>query len=330
MGDDLATVVGRVVEANRLLSVHAVYCDEPPTASLFTSENVEMHLSLWKPTAAATTGGNENGGLVVEIQRRKGDSIAFHRYSRCILDAAAGELDIQEHVEKSGEDIDVVYSKKVHRLLTLESPKDAGTETENAIIAVDIAHGLLMKDRMDARQLGLESLCLLTDPKKTGFSTAVIASHVILLGTPNMVVPSQGEGPMYDEAPFQEIREAILSLVQFGRIGEDDGADTGKGQGDGDFEDGQFGDTEQMTLLHNLALAVLANALDVVDKGDVYDNDPEETDKKPSALNSKTPSDVTEAFMQETKDISTQEILSSLVKELSKADRHPHNAFLSV
>merc|ERR1712005_94555 len=176
-----------------------------------------MHLSLWKPTATATsTGGNKNGGLVVEIQRRKGDSIAFHRYSRCILDAAAGELNIHEHVEKSGEDIDVVYSKKVHRLLSLEAPKDAGTETENAIIAVEIAHGLLMKDRMDARQLGLESLCLLTDPKKTGITTALIASRVVLLGTAqdiHHIINSNApeEGLMCDEAPFQEIRQTILS-----------------------------------------------------------------------------------------------------------------------
>merc|ERR1719282_1781085 len=117
-----------------MLSVHAVYCDETPTASLLTSENVEMHLSLWKPTAgtaaAAAGGGGEGGqkrkgGIVVEIQRRKGDSIAFHRYSRCILDAGAGELDIQAHVEKNGDDIDAVFSKQVQRLMTLETPKDA-------------------------------------------------------------------------------------------------------------------------------------------------------------------------------------------------------------
>ena len=224
--DELTTVVDRVSEANRLLSVHAIYCNETATASLLTSENVEMHLSLWK-----TTGKQK--GIVIEIQRRKGDSIAFHRYSRCILDAAAGEMDIQDHVEKSGEDIDVVYSKKVHRLLTLESPKDAGTETENAIIAVEIAHGLLMKDRMDARQLGLESLCLLTDPKKTGITTALIASRVVLLGTAQDIDINNGtspeEGLMCDEAPFQEIRQTILSLIQFRRIGDAEEFDESEG-----------------------------------------------------------------------------------------------------
>jgi hypothetical protein len=152
--DDLSVVVARVSEANRLLSVHALYCDETATASLLTAENVEMHLSLWK-----TSGKQE--GIVIEIQRRNGDSIIFHRYSRYILDAAVGELDIYEHLFQNGEDLDVVYSKKVQRLLSLEASDDIGSETENAIIAIEIAHGLLMKDRMDARQLGLESLCSL-------------------------------------------------------------------------------------------------------------------------------------------------------------------------
>lgn len=173
---DLLSVVYCVSEANRLLSIHAVYCDTTATAILITSENVEMHLSLWKPA------GNEDG-VLVEIQRRKGDSMTFHRYSRCILDAAAGEIDLQYHVGEHGDDIDGIYSRNLQRMLTMERPKDSGSEEENAIIAIEIAHGLVMKDRIDARQLGLESLCLLTDPKKTGLTTAIIASRVVLLGS---------------------------------------------------------------------------------------------------------------------------------------------------
>ena len=46
--DNLADVVARISEANRVLSVHAVYCNDTATASLLTAENVEMQLSLWK------------------------------------------------------------------------------------------------------------------------------------------------------------------------------------------------------------------------------------------------------------------------------------------
>lgn len=323
--DELTTVVGRVSEANRLLSVHAVYCNETATASLLTCENVEMHLSLWK-----TSGKQE--GIVIEIQRRKGDSITFHRYSRCILDAAAGELDIQNHIENKGEDIDFVYSKKVHHLLNLETPKNSGTEVEDAIRAVEIAHGLLMKDRMDARQLGLESLCLLTDPKKTGITTALLSSRVVLLGTTqdldpfNNVAPEEGT-MIYDEVPFQEIRQTILSLVQFRRIGDADEFD----------EKDDESEEEHITTLHNLALAVLANALDVIENEDMLvlgessiSSTPEEV---PSGNRSRldTSESISERFLEDAQECSgkNREIMKTLISELGKAGSKPHNACLS-
>lgn len=309
--DELSAVVARISEANRLLSVHAAYCDETATATLLTAENVEMHLSLWK-----TSGKHE--GIVIEIQRRKGDSIAFHRYSRCILDAAVGELDIQDHIEKCGEDIDIVYSKKVHRLLSVES-SDSGTETENAIIAVEIAHGLLMKDRMDARQLGLESLCLLTDPKKTGITAALIASRVVLLGTAQDIdSATPEEGLMFDETPFQEIRQTILSLVQFRRIGDID-------EFDNNGEESE--DEEHITILHNLALAVLANSLDVIENEDLAVGAPEVAAGR---LRTETSESISQRFLEDAQEFSeNREILKTLITELGKAGVQPHNACLS-
>jgi hypothetical protein len=273
-----------------------------------------MHLSLWK-----TSGKQE--GIVIEIQRRKGDSIAFHRYSRCILDAAAGELDIQDHVEKNGDDIDAVFSKNVQRLLTLEKPEDSKSEAENAVIAIEIAHGLIMKDRIDARQLGLESLCLLTDPKKTGIATAVIASRVVLLGSAQEMdsSASQEEALLCDETPFQEIRQAVLSLIQFRRIGDAD-----------DFDDDGSDESEHITILHNLALAVLANALDVMadDDLDSVASAPEEVPAGRARLD--TSESISEKFMEDSLECSdNREIMKTLISELGKAGMKPHNACLS-
>lgn len=304
------------------------------TANLMTSENVEMHLSLWR-----TNGGKYPDGIIVELQRRKGCSITFHRYSRYVLDAAMGDFDSVEHTEKFGEDMDRAYSKRVQRLLNLETSRSPASEEENAIIAIEIAHGLLMKDRMDARQLGLESLCLLTDPRKTSPTTALIASQVVLLGTAQGFSSGQDGDVIFDEAPFQEIRETILSLVQFHRIGDEaefggsiagDGADS---DGDGDM-DGQHHpeEKEHMGVLHNLALAVLANALDVIENQERYDEDPEETEKKPAArgrARTESASSITNTFMGEAKDMSNRDILSTLIQELGKAERKPHNACLS-
>jgi hypothetical protein len=162
--------------------------------------------------------------------------------------------------------------------------KESSSEEENAVIAIEIAHGLLMKDRMDARQLGLESLCLLTDPQKTGAMTALIASRVVLLGTTHSE-DIEDEAVIYDEAPFQEIRETILSIVQFRRIGDE----SEFAYDEPDSDDETFGgakpsdDNEYINILHNLALAVLANALDVIEKLEQFDETPEETERKPAA-----------------------------------------------
>jgi hypothetical protein len=313
--DDLSDVVTRVSEANRVLSIHAVYCNETATASLLTAENVEMHLSLWK-----TRGGSEQtDGIAVELQRRKGDSIAFHRYSRHILDAAVGDFDPEEHVEKNGAELDVVYSKKIHRLLSLDTGKEAATELENTIIAIEIAHGLLMKDRMDARQLGLESLCLLTDPNKTGITTALIASRVVLLGTAQGLVSEQDDNLMFDEAPFQEIRQTILSLIQLRRIGDVDDFDAPAEHSD---------EEEHITVIHNLALAVLANALDVIENEERLEDDPEET-QRPRARTASS-AEICETFMSDASEVaSDSDVIKTLITELGKAGQMPHNACLS-
>jgi len=313
-------VAFRLSNCLRALSVQAEYCNDTATANLMTSENVEMHLSLWKTSAQSPS-----QGIVVELQRRKGDSIAFHRYSRTILEAAADELDPNDLPEELLDDM--MYSKKVQRLLSSELKNDKNQEHENAVIAIEIAHGLLMKDRMDARRLGLESLCLLTDPRKTGYITAVLTSHVVLLGTTDGVeIPGSLLTVETSEGPFQEIRDTILGLVQFSRIGEDEQDD------EDDLE--VSADKEHMTLLHNLALAVLANSLDVIENPERYDDEPEVVttdDSKPRArLRTTSSNDVANEFLQKTESFSRdKEILSTLISELGKAKHKPHNATLS-
>lgn len=215
---------------------------------------------------------------------------------------------------------------RVQRLLVPELKNQENQEHENAVIALEIAHGLLMKDRIDARQLGLESLCLLTDPKKTGYLTAVLASHVVLLGsTSGVVIPgvtdiSERDSILMNEGPFQEIRETILSLVQFSKIGEDDD------------EEVLTPESEQMVLLHNLALAVLANALEVIEHPKNYELDESQgsNDSKPRPrLRTQSSGEITQEFLTQSEEFSNKEILSTLISELGKANANPHNATLS-
>jgi len=336
--DMLNEVAARISECLRVSSVQAIYDNETATANLMTAENLEMHLSLWDTSEQP----DHPDGIVVELQRRKGDSITFHRYSRHILDAAIGDFDLPQFVLQNGTDIDREYSRKVERLLSMQH--DAGDENENAIIAIEIAHGLLMKDRMDARQLGLESLCLLTDPRKTGKATAMIASKIVLLGTAQDSEEQEGiisqDGMVFDETPFQEIRETVLSLIQLRRIG-DEGEFS---DDDTDSEDEYDGATaahannkpeesEHITLLHNLALAVLANALDVMENYEAYasdiDKEQEDTKMPANRVRADTSDSIASKFMEDAKDFTNLEILSTLIQELGKAQHKPHNACLS-
>mmetsp|Transcript_20687 Transcript_20687/g.47977 ORF Transcript_20687/g.47977 Transcript_20687/m.47977 type:complete len:462 (-) Transcript_20687:136-1521(-) len=314
-------VASRLSESLRYMSVQAVYNDEAATANLYTAENVEMHMSLWMTPSTA-----QQNGVLVELQRRKGDSMVFHRYARRILDAAVG--DIEESDLADSVDADKIYSKKVQRLLSPELKNQDHQEHENAVVALEIAHGLIMKDRMDARQLGLESLCLLTDPAKTGYMTAVLASHVVLLGsTGGVEIAGVTDAPgnesiLKDEGPFQEIRETILSLVQFSRIGEDE------------EDEATSPESESMILLHNLALAVLANALEVVEHPERYieddneDNDDVKQSPRPR-LNTQGSEKITEEFLSQSEEFSKKDLLKTLIGELGNASAKPHNATLS-
>jgi hypothetical protein len=182
--------------------------------------------------------------------------------------------------------------------------------------------------------LGLESLCLLTDPRKTGFITSMLTSHVVLLGsTQGVEIPGVVPDAFVDEGPFQEIRSGILNLIQFKRIGDDDD----------DYTDENSMvdiDREHMTLLHNLALAVLANALDCVEhpernkqRSDLDGSTSSMTgsdDLKPRArMRTASSTEVANEFMQQTEELSKKEILSTLISELGKAADKPHNAVLS-
>lgn len=316
--EEASEIASRLAMCFKFLSIQAEYDNDNATAKLYTGENVEMYLSLWKTAADHTT-----QGIVVELQRRAGDSIAFHRYSGTILNAAMGLIEDGQYPTEIDED--PIYSRRVQRLISMELKNQHVKEHENAIIAIEIAHSLITKDRMDARLLGLESLCLLTDPRKTGIITALLASHVVLLGTTQGVQIPDVESDktaeiIMDETPFQEIRENILKLVQFSKIGDDM---------DHDEEDDE-GDAEHMTLLHNLALGVLANALDVIENTDRFDDEPEDT--KPSArarLQSDSSTDVANKFMEDSVQVTKREILDTLIKELGKASKKPHDATLS-
>jgi hypothetical protein len=231
----------------------------------------------------------------------------YHKYCRNLLDAAQGEFD--PHTYAMREDMELKYSKPD---LPDRKPR-AKVPGEDSLLALEIAASLLKKDRMDARQLGMESLCLLTDPSKTGIETALLASRAVLFGT------IQDES--IDDVEFLQdelgVREAVLSLVQFGRLGDGDSK-----EGDDTSEESMGNHPEEKEfnkILHNLALAVLANSLEVL----------QNHSSKISPNGSSKPSDATNVFLEESSEISNRELISTLLSVLNKAEANPHEACLS-
>jgi len=290
-------VSGRISDCCRLLSVQAQFDDVAGTASLKTAEHVEIHLSLWSGT------DEEPEGLVVEAQRRTGDPIKFHEYTRHILDAAQGRFDTGK-----------ISEKPTRPVIGDRKNSAAQSQGDKSLSAVEIAAKLLKKDRLDARRLGMESLCFLTDPSRTGVDTALVASRAVLFGS--------AENGDEDDVEFLAdelgIREAILSLIQFGRLSESSDCII---DSESDEESTKVNEEEKNTndILHNLALAVLSNALEVLENyGDDEAPCPEAT-----------LSQVTNDFLKETEEISHRELIDSLLKVLGQAESKPHDACLS-
>lgn len=290
-------IANRISDCCRIMSVQASFDNNSATAELRTSEHVEMHISLWHAD-------DHPDCTIVEAQRRKGCSLTYHKYCRNLLDAAEGEFDANRY--------EIREEARLREVIQSEELVSNKSESENSLLALEIAASLLKKDRMDCRQIGMESLCLLTDPSKAGMKTALFASRAVLFGT------IQEESMDNDEFLPEDlgVREAVLSLVQFGRIG--DGGDF-KEANDSDSEDEVDDDVEFNSLLHNLALAVLANALDVLENHGTTLSPKE--DLKPSA--------VANEFLEETIKISKRELLSTLLNVLGKAESKPHDAYLS-
>jgi hypothetical protein len=306
-------IAARISDACTQMSLAAFYNDLKGVAQLFSSDFCEMHVRLY-----ASNGEGELTATIVEVQRRKGDALSFHRYAWKLLGAAQGQQDLNlDDVIKTAPPLPVeIFEKNIDV-----------EERENAIAALVIAGGLLKKDRMDANQLGMESLCLLTDPRKTGTMTATIVSRAILTGSTKPVdycalSSSQKKVESFEEEDVLlqnlSIRKTILSLIQFKKLSDDDDeipssddelSESGSLMDDEDSVDGRQRrsfEAEHADALHNLALAVLANSLEMIAKdGSLCD------------------------MINQEQWLGDAALVKTLLDVLRRAEKKPHDAVLS-
>jgi hypothetical protein len=138
-------------------SIQAEFCGS--SAKCITAENVEFRVFLYR--------GQEqySHGIIVEVQRRFGNSLSFHDDAQAILDAAEGKsvapltkkTDALPLVENKGEDLNLV-----------------------SFSSLDFAVKMLSHPGSDAQYLAFQILSSLTDCAKMGKTTARGVATVLL------------------------------------------------------------------------------------------------------------------------------------------------------
>jgi len=316
-----------IVNCLKIMSIQAKFVEDPVSAALLTEENVEIYLSFWK--------NDDSNKVIIEIQRRRGCSMTFHKYCRRIFDAAENKFDDGEFQNVyAGDDVDLASLKKSEMLLHSEVTKNPSELREKSVMAIEIAHELIKKERVDARLLGLESLCLLTDARRTGLSTAVMTSVAVLLG----VGPRQSDSLLSNANIFREVRDFILNVIQFRNLGDNElGKESNDIDPDSDDED--FFDQDEdvegypshlketLSVMIHLALTTVTNALEVMTNIDVLNAHPELCNRPDFVEISSA--ETIDAFLRYSEDFSSTNIVATLLDGVRKAEKKPHNAFLS-
>lgn len=213
----------------------------------------------------------------MELQKADGDSVDYMACVRAILAAAQGdnsdgEMPLRRRCSSLTLPPSLVHGKK-HIADTFQNVDYAVASS------VQCAEDLLLKDRMDAVQLGLDSLMLLTDSEKSHASKS--AANAVLYG---------------DSAGNATIKNFIIDQVNR-RPSSDDH--------DREDRNSDFA-MRQEAIMHNMALAVLGNALQTA------------LDHDRSSL---------EAIVISEEWMGDSGIVNVLLSELSNANHRTHDAY---
>lgn len=199
-------VAERIFKSLRDHSIEANYNHEDAKVQCCTMGLVDFQVSLF-------AGRNDfSHGVIVEVRRRNGCSLAFFR-ARCAVTLSA------EGKEATNEAV-VDCSDK---LQLIDMDIDEEEEELYANEAFDDSMALLGKERQDAQALGVESLANLTDASKSGEGIALRASVRLLKENDSSYIKhvkefiSNPETHMaeydYDEKHYELMRYASLVIL---------------------------------------------------------------------------------------------------------------------
>ena len=172
---DATEVASRISKALRLLSVQAEYDGEKGKAKCTTTDMVSFRIRLY-------SGGDPGEGLpvVVEVQRRGGSYSSFMGVCRKILDGAEG-AEIKAETQPARKKMPPFMKGPISGMKCLqeiESKPDADSLSKTELTK---STELLKLKNLESNLLGLENLCLLSDPLKSRHDVALKSCKAILL-----------------------------------------------------------------------------------------------------------------------------------------------------
>lgn len=101
--------------------------------------------------------------------------------------------------------------------MTLKNPMSQAALRLHTLRGLEVVSDLLSKDRIDAQRLGIESLCLLTDPNRTNPLTSIMAARLVLMGTTRQLDAGQemdqGESMDVEEMKFEGRFQALNEVA---------------------------------------------------------------------------------------------------------------------
>jgi hypothetical protein len=168
---DANAVAKRISNALTKLSVEAEYDGENAKAKCTSTDMVSFRIRLFA--------GNDDGlPVVVEVQRRSGSSSSFMKICRQILNGAEGsEVKFEDAANKKMPPFVKGSISGMKCLQSVVAKEEVSGENE----AIEKSMELLRSKQKDSNLLGLENLCLVTDPIKTRPDVAFKSCKAVIM-----------------------------------------------------------------------------------------------------------------------------------------------------
>eukprot|EP00567_Pseudictyota_dubia_P007336 CAMPEP_0197435020 /NCGR_PEP_ID=MMETSP1175-20131217/2671_1 /TAXON_ID=1003142 /ORGANISM="Triceratium dubium, Strain CCMP147" /LENGTH=422 /DNA_ID=CAMNT_0042963937 /DNA_START=249 /DNA_END=1517 /DNA_ORIENTATION=+ len=182
-GGSPSDLTRRICEVLRESSLDAVFDDRRAKAFVTSADRVEFFIRLFQDNSDISS-----RGVIVEVQRKRGCAYRFHRYARLVMRAAGGAAaGTLPRARKPSAALlhrttrPASLGKRVGTVPAMP-PMLVGSDADQYTSerALETADDLLRKDRIDANELGMESLILLTDEESSGADRALHVCRVLL------------------------------------------------------------------------------------------------------------------------------------------------------